>query len=126
MENKKYVLSSDPKDQIKILDEFGREITLTRIVAVKDITMFFGQNNSFGVVVVKKGEKGGYVQSEKNLSQSGTCWIYDDAKVYGNAFVREDAVVRDKAEISGHKIVSGNEDISKTPTHKKADGGIKL
>ena len=35
---------------------------------------------SFGGI--KKGAIGGYVQSEENLSQTGTCWIYDNAKVF--------------------------------------------
>ena len=34
---------------------------------------------------VKKGDVGGYVESEKNLSQHGNAWVYGDAKVYGDA-----------------------------------------
>jgi hypothetical protein len=40
---------------------------------------------------VKIGELGGYIESEKNLSQKGDCWIsgrakiYDKAKIYDNA-----------------------------------------
>lgn len=54
---------------------------------------------SFGEV--KEGEVGGYIQSEDNLSQSGTCWVYDDAQVYGKAYVKEDAQVRDCAKVHG-------------------------
>lgn len=32
---------------------------------------------------VKKGDLGGYVQSESNLNHNDSCWIYDNAKVYG-------------------------------------------
>ena len=39
---------------------------------------------------VNKGQKGGFVQSEKNLSQSGICWIYEDAKVFNNAYICRD------------------------------------
>ena len=46
-------------------------VTLYRIKALKD----FGN--------VKKGDLGGFVQSEMNLSHYGNCWIYNDAKVYG-------------------------------------------
>ena len=28
---------------------------------------------------VKKGDVGGYVESEKNLSQHGNAWVYGDA-----------------------------------------------
>ena len=61
--------------------------TLYHIEALKD----FGN--------VKKGDKGGYVQSEDNLSQEGDCWISDKAKVFGNAQVYCDAVVFGNAEV---------------------------
>ena len=31
---------------------------------------------------VKKGEKGGYIEREDNLSQEGNCWVSGDAWVY--------------------------------------------
>ena len=56
----------------KLTDEtmhiYGR--TLYRIEAVKEFAD------------VKKGDKGGWIESENNLSQDGNCWIYDNAKVY--------------------------------------------
>lgn len=64
--------------------------TLYRIRALKD----FGN--------VKKGNLGGYVESEKNLSHDGNCWIYDKAKVYGNANVFNDAKVFDNAQVFGN------------------------
>ncbi|WP_142417291.1 hypothetical protein, partial [Bartonella massiliensis] len=36
---------------------------------------------------VKKGDLGGYIESEDNLSHDGNCWVYDNACVYGNARV---------------------------------------
>ena len=75
---------------------------------------------------VKKGDLGGWVESEENLSQKGKCWIYDNAevfenaKVYGNAKIKDDAwvnedaevfenaVIKDDACISGHAMVYGN------------------
>ena len=65
---------------------FGR--TLYRIEALKDFDN------------VKKGDKGGYVQSETNLSQEDNCWVYGDAKVY------------DKAQISGNTKIYGNAQIN--------------
>ena len=76
---------------------FGK--TLYRIEALKD----------FGIV--KKGDKGGYVQSEENLSQEGDCWIsnnakvFDDAKVYDNALVFDNALVYDNAYVCGNAKV---------------------
>lgn len=36
---------------------------------------------------VQVGDLGGYVESEKNLSQSDNARVYGDAEVYGNAWV---------------------------------------
>ena len=75
--------------------------TLYRIQALKD----FGD--------VKKGDLGGYVESEKNLSQIEDCWIYDDAVVAGKAIVTNNAKVKDNAlvfqnaNVGGRAIVSG-------------------
>ena len=47
---------------------------------------------------IKKGEVGGYVESEKNLSQYGDAWVYGNAKVYGDAEVYGDAKVYGDAD----------------------------
>ena len=39
------------------------------------------------------GDFGGYIQHEKNLSQSGNAWVYGDAWVYGNAQVYGDGCI---------------------------------
>ena len=70
--------------------------TLYRIEALKD----FGD--------VKKGDKGGFIENEKNLSQSGDCWVYDNAKVYNNAKVFDNADIYGNASIFGNAVVSGN------------------
>ena len=70
--------------------------TLHRIEALRD----FGD--------VKKGNKGGFIEKEENLSQSGDCWVYDNAKVYNNAKVFDYADIYGNAEIFGNAIVSGN------------------
>lgn len=46
---------------------------------------------SFGEI--KKGVKGGYIQSEKNLSQEGDCWVYPGGVVAQNAVVKDNAKV---------------------------------
>ena len=53
---------------------------------------------------IEKGEVGGYIASEKNLSQSGNAWVSGDAEVYGNARVSGNA------EVSGNARVYGNAD----------------
>ena len=41
----------------------------------------------------EKGEKGGFMESENNLSHGGNAWVSDDAWVFGNACVSGDALV---------------------------------
>ena len=65
-------------------------IVLHRIKALKD----FGD--------VKKGDLGGWIEKESNLSQKGNCWVYDNAKVC------IDALVCDNANVSGNAVVCGN------------------
>ena len=48
---------------------------------------------------VKKGDIGGYVESGKNLSQEGECWIYDNAAAFDNARVFDNAKMRDNSKI---------------------------
>ena len=55
--------------------------TLHRIRALRD----------FGTI--KKGDLGGFVESEGNLSHEGDCWVGGDAQVGGNAEVSGNAQV---------------------------------
>ena len=65
---------------------------------------------AFGCVT--KGELGGYVQGELNLSTSGNAWVSGDALVYGNARVYGDARVSGNARVYGDARVSGNARVS--------------
>lgn len=49
---------------------------------------------------IKKGDMGGWVESEHNLSQKGSCWIRNDAKVFGSACVCDNAQIADDAIVS--------------------------
>jgi hypothetical protein len=60
---------------------------------------------------VKKGEIGGYVSGEHNLSHSGLCWIYDDAKVYDDALVSANAKVYDNARLYDKAVVCENAEV---------------
>lgn len=57
---------------------------------------------------VKKGDIGGYVESESNLSHSGNCWIYDDAKAYDQSKVSGNARICDNVQICEHAKVHGD------------------
>ena len=70
--------------------------TLYRIEALKD----FGE--------IKKGDKGGFIESENNLSHEGNAWVYDDACVSDNALVTDDACVSDNARVYGNAWLYNN------------------
>ena len=42
---------------------------------------------------VKEGSTGGWIEKESNLDQDGSCWIYDDAKVYDDARITGSAII---------------------------------
>lgn len=54
---------------------------------------------------VKKGDLGGFVANENNLSHANTCWIYDNAIVCGESKVCEGAEVRGAAVVCGTSTI---------------------
>ena len=76
-------------------------ITLYRIRALKDFEILTHST-------IHKGDLGGYVQSENNLSQKGNCWVSDNACVYGNACVSDNACVADNACVYDNAKVYDN------------------
>ena len=67
---------------------------------------------------VEKGELGGFIEKEDNLSHDGNAWVYGNARVfgnaqvYGNARVSGDARVYGNAQVYGAARVSGNAQVS--------------
>ena len=57
------------------------------------------------IVSIKKGELGGYVESEKNLSQEGNSWICQSARVYENALVKDGSLVGNKVIVRGNAAI---------------------
>ena len=57
---------------------------------------------------VKKGDIGGYIEKEENLSHEGNCWIDNNARVYGDARVSGDAQVYNNAYVYGNAHVYCN------------------
>lgn len=106
---RKYIISLEKSDSIEI-----KGTTYRRIIALQDII------DKRNVVLVKRGEKGGFVESRDNLSETGTCWIYDnaivgqeasvmnDAKVLNNSSIFDNVEVCDNAQISGESTIYGN------------------
>lgn len=72
---------------------------------------------------VKKGDIGGFIESEDNLSQEGNCWVYNDAivmdnaevynnaRIYGNVYITGNAKVYGVAVIRGNSRIFGNMEI---------------
>lgn len=89
MENNKYKLCLD--DSIVYGD-----VTLYRIEALRDFGPF------------AEGSKGGYIQSEDNLSHDGECWVDFESKVYGQAKVLDNSWITSGATISGNVIIAGD------------------
>ena len=100
-----------------------QEDGLWRIMACKDF------------IDVKKGDLGGLIQKQENLSHNGDCWVqvnarvydnakvsggayisdwakvYGDAQVFDDAWVRGDALIHDNAQVYGKAYVAGNSQI---------------
>lgn len=72
---------------------------LLRVVALR--TFGTGENT------VTAGERGGWVQSERNLSHDGNCWIREEACVRDYAKVLDDAIVAGAAYVADRAIVDG-------------------
>lgn len=56
---------------------------------------------------VRKGDLGGFVESENNLSHTDDCWIYENAAVYESAKIFGSAMVSGCAIIYGSFWISG-------------------
>ena len=75
--------------------------TCKYVVALRDFTTVHNHR-------IDKGDWGGEVANESNLSQSGRSWILDGAKVLDDAIVSGNAVVGGKAEVKGSAKIYGD------------------
>lgn len=76
---------------------------LHRIRALKQVLDGGGDRT-----MVRKGDLGGFVQSEKNLSQEGGCWIYENAVCCEEAVVEKEAKLFDYAVAKGSALITGD------------------
>ena len=73
---------------------------------------------------VKKGDLGGWIEKEDNLSQKGDCWVYsnaclfnnvvvkDNAQIHGNARIYDDTYIFDNASIYGNATLYNSVKVS--------------
>lgn len=87
MENRKYEL-------VDTMYSYGR--TLHRIRAL------FSFNN------VSEGDLGGWIESEDNLSQYGSCWVYDDSVICSDARVCDGVIVEGHSLVWGSAVLEGH------------------
>ncbi len=91
----------------KVIANFnGKEITLYRIQALTDIY------DTKGNLIAEKGQLGGFVENEENLSQFDGCWIADNSKVFGGAKVRDDSLIQNSAIVCQNSLIKNNAVIS--------------
>ena len=86
---KKYKLIKS--DSIELYDR-----TLYKVEALRD----FGD--------VKKGDMGGWIEKESNLSHEGGCWVFGNARVFDNAKVFHNAKVIGNTLVYANARVGGN------------------
>ena len=85
---------------------------------------FTGETKTLGNIALKQivcvtafsdvaaGDLGGWIKSEKNLSQDGDAWIDGNARVSGDAMVCGNARIDGDARVSGNARVCGNARVS--------------
>lgn len=69
-------------------------------------TIVFKKRTLYRIKRLSDGLLGGYIESENNLSQNGSCFVYDRAKVFGKAKILDDAKIRDCAIVFGSAVIS--------------------
>jgi hypothetical protein len=71
---------------------------------------------------------GGWIESTRNLSFSGSCFVYDEAKVFGLATVRQDAHVSGDARVWGKSDVYGNAQVTENAevVDSEMSGGLLM
>jgi carbonic anhydrase/acetyltransferase-like protein (isoleucine patch superfamily) len=72
-----------------------------QIKALETFTLYDGR-------VISAGTLGGVIDSPRNLSQAGACWIFPGSSVINNAFISGNAVVQGNSVISENARVYGN------------------
>ncbi len=114
--NIKYYISYKPEHSLMHVNEHGEKIILHRVILKKDVLLGDLENG----VLLKSGTIGGYVESGKNLSQHGGCWLDDSCMIYGDAKITGEIQVVENSVISGSASLSGEGLIRKTTVSGEA------
>lgn len=116
---------------------FNRD--LFQIKALKD----FNFKTKHLSIEIKKGDFGGFVESESNLSQDGTCWLIKNSFVCGAAqvkehahtitledeldqvFIQDNVVVKGRATVWSNTVLEGNA-VIKDDAYLSASGSLTI
>lgn len=96
----KYELTENKKT---FINASGKSQTLTQIRAIHTFTVITG-------TVVKAGSLGGWIETEDNLSQEGSCWLdesseaMNQSQIKGNAFL-EGSSIFDEATVTDNSHI---------------------
>ena len=72
---------------------------------------------------IKKGDLGGFIESESNLSHNGNAWVSDNALVYGNATVCGNAIIKQTKDYMTIGPIGDNRHITITKSNKMVHAG---
>lgn len=81
--------------KFELTDEFVTNVFGKKLFRIKALVAFGN---------VEKGELGGFIEKEDNLSHGGDAWVSGDARVFGNAQASGDAWVSGNAD---YAVVTG-------------------
>jgi len=132
-DNDKFEFTGESKT---VVDENGKEHTLYRIRATKDMKLwrikekytildrvkdwfepteyYVGAEDRTWMNIpvyrihVHKRELGGFIEKEENLDHKSNAWVFPGGMVYDNALVSEGAQVYDGAQVCGDSWVHGD------------------
>jgi carbonic anhydrase/acetyltransferase-like protein (isoleucine patch superfamily) len=113
MSSNKYEFTGEEREWLNT----GRIVK--RIRAIRDI----------GDGLITAGTLGGWIESEKNLSHDGNCWVADESSVAMSALVSDDAFISKYAQLWDHAHVYGKvhvTDQSSVFGDASVSGDIKL
>lgn len=96
-DSKKFTLS----DIYKYVTIDRRKIKVRRIIANKNFESEQG-------IMIKKGELGGWVEYEGNLSEYDKCWIFEESIVCDNGQVCDNATVCQDSIVCGNAVIIDN------------------
>ena len=86
------------KKKFKLLTKETKEFYGVKLYRIEALIDFYD---------VKKGDKGGFVEKEENLSQEGNSWVYGDSQVFGNSQVYGNSRVFGNSQVYGNSRVYG-------------------